>query len=221
MMRANDNRADSDCPNGWEAIYRSGSQLNLYPYDQVVSWFGARFKTPAARAAIRVLDLGCGAGNHLCFLARSGFRCAGIDISATAIEFARNRLKDEGLVADLEVGDFTCLPFASASFDIVLDRGSLAAVDYQRAVAALEEVRRVLAPGGILLFTPFAVGTRIDGPKRHLIGHFWSRADVESALQAPAWRIVQWQRTEKREECGAGDVRIEWWIEAMRGDDPA
>lgn len=200
----------------WESIYRSGSQLNLYPHDQVVSWFGGRFPTAESRSGVRVLDLGCGAGNNLWFLARAGFPCAGIDISAAAIDFASARLRREGLTVRLEVGSFDSLPFETGSFDIVLDRGGLAAVDLETASAALAEAGRVLGPGGTLLFTPFAEGTRMAASKGRLIGHLWSRSDVERVLPPPGWRITQWMRAEKRAERGDGDVRIEWWIEALR-----
>lgn len=220
-MRTDQEPGPVDFEARWESIYRSGSQLNLYPHDQVVSWFGARFPDADSRAGVRVLDLGCGAGNNLWFLARAGFSSAGIDISPAAVDFARERLRREGLSAQLEVGSFASLPFGSGGFDIVLDRGGLAAVDLATASKALAEAGRVLRPGGTLLFTPFGEGTRIEGTKGRLIGHLWSRADVESALQPQSWRIARWFRTEKRDECGGGDVRIEWWIEAERAGDAA
>ncbi len=207
---------EPDYEDRWESIYRSGAQLNLYPHDLVVSWFAARFPDPDARARVRVLDLGCGAGNNLWFLARAGFQCAGLDISVTAVDFARNRLRCEGLSAQIEVGSFTTIPFATASFDVVLDRGGLAAVDFDTASKALAEVTRVLRPAGTLLFTPFAEGTRIDGSKGRLIGHLWKRGDVESVLRADAWRILRWSRIERSDELGSADVRVEWWIEAQR-----
>lgn len=205
----------------WEAIYRRGDQLNLYPHDLIVSWFSARFPDQGSRGGVRVLDLGCGAGNHLWFLARAGFDAAGIDVSASAVAFARERLRREGLDAHLEVGSFASLPFGSSAFDVVLDRGGLAAVDLATAAKALSEARRVLRPGGTLLFTPFGAGTRIQGEKGRLIGHLWRRSDVEHVLSADAWRLVRWLRVEKRDELGEGDRRIEWWIEAERIRDGA
>lgn len=190
----------------WQAIYAAGEQLNLYPYDEVVAWFSARYPQPEQRKQVRVLELGCGAGNNLWFLARAGFSCAGIEVSAAAIDFAAARLAAEGLIAELKLGSFTELPFAAQSFYVVLDRGSLAAVSMPAAQRAIAQAARVLAPGGVLLFTPFAIGTRVAGAKAELIGALYgprrggrgaAGADVDDrALATP--------RQRRRARSGAG-----------------
>lgn len=133
----------------WEsAVYGAGRHLNLYPHSAVVSFVLRHFAAAPDRAVLRVLEVGCGAGNNVWFLAREGFAAAGIDGSETAVGFARSRLRDEGLEADLRTGDFQNLPWADGSFDCVIDRGSI--THNRRAVIArtLDEVRRVLVPGG-------------------------------------------------------------------------
>ncbi len=96
-----------------------------------------------------VLDLGCGAGRHLPFLARRGVRGAGLDLSAPLLrEAARN-----GAAAaeyPLVRGDMRRLPLRDGSFAAVLSLftafgyfGRLAAHD-----AILQEIGRVLRPGG-------------------------------------------------------------------------
>lgn len=200
----------------WEAIYEAGQQLNLYPYEQVVSWFIRRFPDPWRRRDVRVLELGCGAGNNLGFLARAGFRSAGLDISASGIAFARQRLVGESLDVDLVVGSFDALPYVDSSFDIVLDRGALAAVDFSSARTAIAEAHRVLRTGGTLIVTPVAEGTRLEPSKDSLIGHRWRDAEVHLALPESGWQIENWWRTERRRERGGVEIRVEWWIEARR-----
>ena len=90
------------------------------------------------------------------FAAREGFCVAGINGSESAIRFARRRFKLEGLSADLRVGDFTNLPFAEDSFDLVIDRGSLTCVGASARRRAVAEVRRVMVPGGKFLFNPYS-----------------------------------------------------------------
>lgn len=200
----------------WESVYRRGAQLNLYPYDNVVAWFSARYPDPAPRSAVAVLEVGCGAGNNLWFLARAGFACAGIDISAAAIDFARARLQSEALAADLRVGSFAELPFASQAYDVVLDRGGIACVDLDTARATIAEIARVLRPGGTFLFSPFAEGTRLPADKARLVGCLYDRPRIEQVLPDSQWQIRQWVRTDIGDELHGTWARVLWWIEAER-----
>jgi SAM-dependent methyltransferase len=86
-----------------------------------------------SRSDVRVLELGCGTGNNLWFAAREGFQVCGLDASATAVAFARERLEAEGLTADVRVGDFTQkLPYPDAFFDFIIDRAALSLARLRR-----------------------------------------------------------------------------------------
>jgi SAM-dependent methyltransferase len=101
---------------------------------------------------LKALEVGCGPGTNLWFLAREGFRIAGIDGSAVAIASARERLRVEGmneqlLQADFEVGNFALLPWNDSSFDAVID---IQAISHNTAPAiqsVIAEIRRVLKRG--------------------------------------------------------------------------
>lgn len=136
----------------WERdIYGRGQQLNLWPYTEVVS-ATMRHTRGLDRSELSVLEIGCGAGNNLWFLAQAGFRVAGLDLSSAAIEFADRRLRALGCApADLRVGDFSKLSWADAHFDLVIDRGALTQVTLAHLDVALAEVLRVLKPGAALL----------------------------------------------------------------------
>lgn len=198
----------------WEAIYRRGEQLNRYPSEEVVAWFSTHHAQATQRAQTAVLELGCGAGNNLLFLAQSGFRCAGIEISAAALQVAEARLREAGLHAELALGDFARLPFADSSFEVVLDRGALACVDFAGARQAIAEAWRVLRPGGRLLFTPLAEGTRLAAHKADLVGCLYTAAMVRELLAS--WQIQRWLRIERHDELDDREPRIQWWIEAAK-----
>lgn len=108
------------------------------------------------RNGMRVLDLGCGAGELLVHLKRSGARTVGLDYSSAALRVARGSLpnalgpdiaKDLGLA----LSDGRCLPIASSSVDRVF---MLDVVEHMTPVelhACLLEVKRILSPGGRLV----------------------------------------------------------------------
>ncbi|MGB9722333.1 MAG: class I SAM-dependent methyltransferase [Chloroflexia bacterium] len=94
----------------------------------------------------RVLDAGCGAGPGLRFFSSWGNRILGLDRSFYALQRARQRVPEAGLVqGDLSVG----LPFAGESFDLVLLGDVLEHL--AQGERLLGECRRVLRPGGVLL----------------------------------------------------------------------
>lgn len=138
----------------YEEIYRNGREHNVAPFDEVIS-FIFRFKPDRPAQKIKVLEIGCGVGNNLLFLAGLGFDVHGIDNSETAINTARARFADNGLKCDLHEQSFTVLPWMDGTFDMVYDRASLMCADMSTQKRAIREVNRVLKPGGRFMFTPY------------------------------------------------------------------
>ncbi len=63
----------------------------------------------------RILDIGCGTGNHLLLFYRSGFDVTGLDASPYMLDIARSRLGDR---ASLKIGRAEDLPFEDNEFDL-------------------------------------------------------------------------------------------------------
>ena len=125
----------------------------------------------------RSLDVGCGEGMLAHELRRVVPHVAGIDRDAASIELARRQDADVEYV----LGDFMTHPFEPASFDHI---ASIAVLHHMDAAAALERMRRLLAPGGTLAIVglarnrypadlPFAIAGAV-GHRIHRLGKpYW------------------------------------------------
>ncbi len=92
---------------------------------------------------IRLLDIGCGRGRWLSFFhERYGARVTGIDLTAAAVDACRRA----GFEA--HAGSIESMPFESESFDFVTSITVLLHVPYEIKQHAIDEIARVLKPGG-------------------------------------------------------------------------
>lgn len=131
----------------WEAVYRDDPDLDRFN-DRLMDRILAAMALPPSA---RVLDAGCGVGDHAIRIARRGYSCVGVDLSSLILERARRRAAEAGIDEtrlSWVRGSLEDLPFETGSFDAVHCRGVLMHVpDWEAAVASLA---RVLKPGGLL-----------------------------------------------------------------------
>jgi len=142
----------------WEETFRNRA-WGKYPPEHVVRFVARSFSRAADRSTLRLLEIGCGPGANVWFMAREGFSVSGIDGSPTAIQLAAQRLAEEGLRADLRAGDFTQLPWPDDSFDAVIENVSLYSNPTSAIERAINEVYRVLRPGAPFLSSFFSENT--------------------------------------------------------------
>lgn len=101
------------------------------------------------RKPARVLELGCGNGLSSFLLAQKGYEVHGIDLSQTAILWAKERFAAAGLTGSFREGDVRDMPiFADESFDSIIDGSCLHCLIGSDRTRCLKEVRRILRPGG-------------------------------------------------------------------------
>ena len=67
-----------------------------------------------------VLDVPCGAGRATIMLTRLGYRATGVDLGDAVVTVARQKVKEAGVVADIERADLERLPYPEDSFDAAL-----------------------------------------------------------------------------------------------------
>jgi SAM-dependent methyltransferase len=213
----------------WREKYAQGLQVRA-PYDCIVS-FVHQHQPRKDRAGIRILEVGCGTGNNIWYLAREGFNLSGIDASPEAITYASTRLAKENLEADLRVGDFTQLPFAENSFDLVFDRCSLTCCGLSFATQAVHEIHRVLTMGGKFFFNPYSAehtsakkgrlladNLTVDIQGGSLVGCgqlcFYSRTQLDQLLSEP-WQIESLFHLQIQ-ELATQDLHSEWRVIARK-----
>jgi len=126
--------------------------IDIYVFDQLLRG--------RITAAMSVLDAGCGSGRNLRWLAGQGARVFAVDRDAAAVERVRALGLDE---RQARVAELEALPFEDDSFDAVLSVAVLHfARDEAHFDAMLDELARVLRPGGIL-FARLASSIGLEG----------------------------------------------------------
>ncbi len=154
-------------------------QVDIYLFDQLLR--------ERIRSGMRVLDAGCGHGRNVVYLLRHGFDVSAVDRSAQAVD--RTAALAARLAPRLPASQFRTEPIESlsypdASFDLVICSAVLHfAEDAEHFEAMVDELWRVLAPGGLLfarLASSIGIETRVvslgdgryhlpDGSDRYLV----------------------------------------------------
>ncbi|AEW99917.1 putative methyltransferase (plasmid) [Streptantibioticus cattleyicolor NRRL 8057 = DSM 46488] len=111
-------------------------------------------------APCRALGLGCGPGRNAVYLASHGFEVDAVDLSPVAVAWGNDRADQAGVDVRFLCGDAFALPVTELSgpYDLVVDSGCFHHLLPHRRVSYLALLDRVLAPGGHLALTSFAVG---------------------------------------------------------------
>ena len=154
-----------------------------------------------------VLDAGCGAGRHLLPLAREGFEAWGVDREAGVLQVLQERLRASGTRAHLALADLGSLPFAAASFHLVVSIHVINHGDTRTFENYCRELDRVLLPEGHLFIylSPREAGEQVRLPQTrelepgtlvniatpdgNLIHHFPTPAEIKG--QFSAFRLLR------------------------------
>lgn len=132
----------------------------------------------------RVIDLGAGYGGSARYLAQlTGCHVTCLNISEVQNQRNRELNKEQGLEENVQVshGSFESIPCESASFDIVWSQDSF--LHSSRKEQVMDEISRVLAPGGELIFTD---PMQADDCPEGVLQPVYDRLDLES-MGSFAW----------------------------------
>jgi len=145
----------------------------------------------------RVLDLGCGFGIWSIALLKAGFKVTACDISKEAIKIVREWAQREGLSIDTLISPAQELEL-EGGFDAVICNSVLDHMPYKEAVKALQNIERILNPGGLAYITfdgdreeeeDFVLledGTRVytSGKRRGMLWRFYSNGEIKTLLES-------------------------------------
>lgn len=154
----------------WNQEYRTAGHLALSPnhsedLEKFTRWCEREFGEGFLNSKTQVLDLGCGNGRNLIFLAKS-FGCQGVgfDISESAI--AQAKKASVGLKISYQVSSIANpLPVPDESQDLVLDMMTSHFLNQAERTKLLGEVSRVLKPGGLLFLKTFLLDEDLNAKR--------------------------------------------------------
>ncbi len=153
----------------------------------------------------KVLDAGCGTGEHAILAARTGAWALGIDISRRAIELAAAKAAEAEVEATFEVLDARRAETLGESFDVVIDSGLFHVFDDDDRLAYTRALEAVLRPGGHLHLMCFSERQAGDwGPRRVTEGEL-------RQTFAAGWRIESLRRDHFDINPGLGTDKAEAW----------
>lgn len=152
-------------PRSWDDSYTGGTPA---PWD--IGRPQPAFARLAERGLLagRVLDAGCGTGEHVLLAASHGAaEATGVDVSPAAIEKARAKAADRGIAANFEVGDALNLGKPTGSFTVVIDSGLFHVFSDEERPRYAGSLASVVEPGGSVYLMCFSDRQPGDfGPRR-------------------------------------------------------
>lgn len=204
----------------WDQILREKWYSQEEPEELAVN-FAANLQR---RRKIRVLDLGCGAGRHLVYMATQGFDTYGVDISKTGLNQTKERLRRRKAESNLVKCDMKMLPYVDSCFGAVISLNTLYHQKLEGIQQTVSEIHRVLKKEGLVLINflskrtfSHAKGVEIEegtfveqqGIEKGVLHHFVDEEEIRSLFEK--FKIVDLTLSEKVVE---GKLRSRWIVQA-------
>jgi ubiquinone/menaquinone biosynthesis C-methylase UbiE len=193
----------------WRAFYRR--EAVAYDASRYGGRYGSLFKELhrdtltgflSSSPPAKVLDVAAGTGHVTELLASTGFNLISIDFTEEMLIAARDRIRGKGLKAAFILGNAFALPFADATFQVVVSTRFLHLWPQSQQSALIREMVRVLKPDGILivdfdnwwhwiiLSIPIFIYQRVLGRGRVVEEHYSRLKQTSAIIRAAGVRIM-------------------------------
>ena len=175
----------------------------------------ARSVTSRVEPGGRVLEVAPGPGFCAIEIAKAGrYQVSGLDISESFVRIARENANKAGIAVDFRHGNASAMPFPDESFDFVVC--SAAFKNFTDPVGALDEIHRVLVPGGQASIydlrkdaSPDAIDAEVQRMRLSTINALVTRWTFRFVLLKRAYTVEALDRLVARSRFGAGTIRTD------------
>lgn len=151
------------CKEEWEESYKRRENFCFIPSDEIVKFISRyivkrvginEFKKIISYEGFpKVLDACCGIGRNLIFGEQMGLSMYGFDLSSKAVvtakEFVNSSLNKSLPDYRIKASSVTSIPWPDNFFDHILCESALDSMEYEIAVNGIQEIARVIKPGGL------------------------------------------------------------------------
>ncbi len=133
----------------WEEHYKSHNYFHLEPHESLPGFVNKCKQNKVQR----ILDLGCGAGADILYLAQRGFDVVGVDFSPSAAANAEDLLQAKGFEGKVYIDNLfdKVTNFEKGDFDAIIAINALEYTDINTFEDAMKQISRVLEEGGLFL----------------------------------------------------------------------
>jgi cyclopropane fatty-acyl-phospholipid synthase-like methyltransferase len=177
----------------WEEFYKNHNYFHLEPHASLPGFLNECRK----HNIYDVVDLGCGAGADLLYMAEQGFNVTGVDFSPSAASNAEDLLQSKGLEGKVYVDNLfdSITGFEAGSFKAVVAINAFEYTDLAGFKRAIADVARILDSKGLFLLVVASTETKVDNG---VAEQLFFNADELTDLLVKRFDILDFARDDKQ-----------------------
>ncbi len=191
----------------WYARQR-GSAGQLAAYRDSARALTAHLPSDAA-----ILEIAPGPGHHAVELARLGFSVSAVDISHSFVDLARTYAREQGVDVRVQQGDAASLPDPDGTFGLIVCQAAFK--NFTEPVKALNEMHRVLQPGGVAVIEDMNhdvsaadIATEVERMGQGAKDAFFTRLALRG-LRHRAYTADRFRKLASESSFGSADITAE------------